>query len=340
MIKFLVIGDVHFKVTNISEVEIFIAKIEELALSIKPDFIVILGDVLDTHEKIHSIPLNKAVEFFDKMRNISYTYILVGNHDLINNQQFLTDNHWMNSFKYWRNIEIVDKVVDCIVKEDTYLFLPYVPPGRFVEALNTYENWKNCKCIFAHQEFRGCKMGAIISQEGDIWDKEYPLVISGHIHSKDKLQDNLYYTGSAMQHAFGESTKNIVAIITFTDNFIYEEIDLNLPRKRIITLSIKKAMDYTITNTIDKLQLSLKGDYEEFKTFKKSKKYREFTSKGIKIKFNTKIIDKKKSVNTKVSNFSVILKDLIENEYDNHLTAIYENIILNLNTDPESIMYY
>ena len=43
------------------------------------------------------------------MSEISTTYILVGNHDLINNQQFLSTNHWMNALKDWPNIFIVDK---------------------------------------------------------------------------------------------------------------------------------------------------------------------------------------------------------------------------------------
>ncbi len=53
--------------------------------------------------------------------------------------------------------------------------VPYVPPGRFVEALNIIDNewWKNVNCIFAHQEFYGCKMGAIESIEGDKWDHSF-----------------------------------------------------------------------------------------------------------------------------------------------------------------------
>ncbi len=68
--------------------------------------------------------------------------------------------------------------------------VPYVPPGRFVEALNIIDNewWKNVNCIFAHQEFYGCKMGAIESIEGDKWDHSFPLVISGHIHSEQRLK--------------------------------------------------------------------------------------------------------------------------------------------------------
>ena len=85
----LFIGDPHFMVTNIPEVEIFIERITKLATDKKPDLIIIAGDLLHTHERLHTLPLNKAYEFVDKMRKITKTYVLVGNHDYIQNQQFL-----------------------------------------------------------------------------------------------------------------------------------------------------------------------------------------------------------------------------------------------------------
>ena len=81
-LEILAVGDQHFKTDNIEEVDIFISKITELALSKNPNIIILLGDLLHTHEKIHCSPLNKAYEFIDKMRKIAKTYILVGNHDM------------------------------------------------------------------------------------------------------------------------------------------------------------------------------------------------------------------------------------------------------------------
>ena len=98
-VKVLFIGDPHFKIDNIPEVEVFINKVTELTENKKPDFIVIAGDLLHTHERLHTIALNKAYDFIDKMRTISPTYVLVGNHDMCNNSQFLTENHWMNGLK-------------------------------------------------------------------------------------------------------------------------------------------------------------------------------------------------------------------------------------------------
>ena len=341
MTKILAIGDLHFKTSNIPEVELFIEKILDLANKLKPDIIVVLGDILDTHEKIHAIPLNKATYFFESIKKIAYTIILVGNHDMYNNQQFLSENHWMNSFKKWDNISIIDKTVEYKHNNQLFVFTPYVYPGRFIEALNTVENWKDARCIFAHQEFRGCKMGAITSLEGDVWDLSYPLVISGHIHSKDKLQDNIYYTGSAMQHAFGESDKNVVVDITFTDSdFIYNEIDLNLPRKKTIYKSLKTIHEFSPEISQDKIMISIEGNYEEFKSFKKSRKYKELCESGVKIKFNQNKLSANSGEPVKTSsNFKEILQSLVYTEPDNYLIAVYENIVYDRNVTHSDILF-
>lgn len=332
-IQVLVIGDEHFQTSNIPEVELFIEKIEKLAMEKKPDFIVSLGDLLHTHERLNTIPLNKAHEFINKLRKIAPVYSLIGNHDMLNNQEYLNTNHWQNSMKEWENVVIVDKVISVIINNYKFVFSPYVYTGRFQEALNTIgEDWKDASCIFAHQEFYGCKMGAIISIEGDKWSLDNPHIISGHIHSRQIIQPNIYYTGSAMQHAFGESEKNIVACITFnkeSKDYIKEEIDLNLPRKRIIRKTVEDMESYIIPETEDKLKITLSGVYEEFKAFKKTTKYKDIIESGIKIVFKPKKIDIKEEENIEKEDisFSSILDGIISKEKNICLSETYDYVV-------------
>ena len=340
MLKIIAIGDVHFKCSNIPEVDLFIYKITELVKEKKPDIIVIMGDVLDTHERIHTIPLNKAYEFIDNMRIHTKVYILVGNHDMCSNQEFLTENHWMNGLKKWNNVTIVDTVLDVEVEGLKFIFCPYVSNGRFEEALNTndfYINNKNdINIIFAHQEFRGCKMGAIDSIDGDIWNILSPHVVSGHIHSKQSPQSNIYYTGSAMQHAFGESENNTIPLFTYTGvntlpngKYILEELDLQLPKKYIIYMDVEDLNNYVYVKSENKIRITLSGLFEQFKAIKKTQKYKDLiTVCGVKINFNQrKIINTDIDIEiTKLNSFNEILSDLIKKQNDLYLTEIY-NII-------------
>jgi DNA repair exonuclease SbcCD nuclease subunit len=473
-VKILVIGDPHFKVSNIDESERLVAGIIKLAKEEKPDSIVCLGDLLHTHDTLSTLCMNTVQEFLDKLRKIAPVHSIVGNHDMCfdestpililggsikiakdiivgdiligddgksrrvlnttsgfgkmyeveqsggdnyivnenhmlclkhiapgnstidtidmpikefiglrkgikdrlygymignvmtrimvkevkpskyygfevnknnrfllgdstvvhncNNSQYLSTNHWMNGMKKWDNITIVDKVVITIIKGKKFVFVPYVFPGRFEEALNTEgEVWKDASCIFAHQEFYGCKMGAITSIEGDKWSLDYPDVVSGHIHSNQKIQKNIYYPGSAMQHAFGESSKNVIAVLTFSedDDYICNEVNLGLPRKKILYKSVEDMEEYIIPKTEDKLKITLSGEREEFKSFKKTKKYKNIVKSGIKVVFKPKklVINEKEADIDIDSNFQTILDDIIKQQKNEYLYEVYKLVI-------------
>lgn len=346
--KVLTVGDPHFKKDNIHECDMFIAKLDKLIDSENPDLIIILGDVLHTHETIDESALNKAYEFINLCRKKVKTYIIVGNHDYRNNSQFLTTHHWMNGIKEWDNCVVVDNVVQ--IKDNDMLFtlLPYVPPGRFLEALNSYThvkdgknskdrkdmNWRKSQAIFCHQEFKGCKMGAIISIEGDEWDVSYPQIISGHIHNHQIPQENIYYTGSAMQNAFGESEKNIIPIFTFTkSSFTVNEVDLGLPRKKIIYTDIDNINEMTI-NTLnkDKVKVSISGTNDEFKSFKKTQKYKELVKDGVKVVFKSTRDIINKNVDDKIL-FNDVMYDLVKNTDDKYIMSYYNKIIHNIHNN-------
>lgn len=351
-ISAIFIGDPHVQVSNIPEVDIFIERLLILVNEKKPDFIVVGGDLLHTHERLHTIALNKAYELVDKLRQITKTYVLVGNHDMCNNQQFLTDNHWMNGMKDWNNIVIVDQVCTLEYPGQTFVFCPYTPPGRFAEALDTIgPSWINAKCIFAHQEFAGCKMGAIVSIEGDKWPTDYPEVVSGHIHSRQIPQPNIYYTGSAMQHAFGESEKNIIAYLEFnpyTPGYTREEIDLELPRKKIVYVDVQDLDEYNPPVTQDKLKVTVSGSYDEFKALKKTRKYKELLDTGVKVVFKPKKIRLSKNEEAKSEepasdvrnqDFVQLLNDMILEQKNKYLVQAYELVVNSKQIEANDMMF-
>jgi DNA repair exonuclease SbcCD nuclease subunit len=354
----IAIGDPHFQLTNIPEVNLFIDKMVLLCEEKSPNFIVILGDVLHNHEKLHTTPLNKAYEFIERLNKIAKVFVLVGNHDYENNQQFLSQNHWMNAMKKWENTVIVDKTILYEINGFKFLFVPYVFPGRFFEAIDSLhlDNWeKSITCIFAHQEFLNCQMGMVKSIIGDSYPIDYPYVVSGHIHSNQTIQENIYYPGSSLEHSYGESIKNVIPCFIFEEplkKYKLEEIDLNLPKKKIVYVDVDDLNSLDLenekNNKDDKLKIKISGDYEQFKLLKKSQKYKKLLENGVKVEFKPKRVEtklKNEAISNSIKqyegndNFKKILKDLIDQEKNPYLLKTYELIINNKQINIDDILY-
>lgn len=326
----LVIGDLHIKKNNLSNIKLFHKKLEQCILTHKPNYIIFLGDLLDYHDIIHTICLNHFNNIIDMCRQYAHTYVIVGNHDMLGPTEFLNDNHWLNAHKKWDNITIVDRVINIKLNNIPITLVPFVENGRFIEALNTTNNWTNSKLIFAHQEFKGCKMGAIISEDGDNWPLQFPQIISGHIHSKQQPQDNIYYTGSAIQHAFGESSDNTLLFIHNENNM--EEIDLQMPKKKTIYIKSSELDELKLdNNNDDEIKVTVSGTIDEFKLFKKTKKYKQLVNNKHKVVFkNTRkeIKDEADFIqslsNNQNTNFKQILYDLVQNENNQELINDYK----------------
>ena len=98
--KILIIGDPHLRAEYMNIVELFCDQIKSICQKNNYEFIVVLGDVLHNHEKINTTVLNKAIDLFETISTDTKLFVLVGNHDMIDNSQFLTTNHWMNCLNH------------------------------------------------------------------------------------------------------------------------------------------------------------------------------------------------------------------------------------------------
>jgi len=314
--KILFIGDPHIKTDNHIDVDILLSELEKICQSITFDLIIVGGDVMHYHERIFTQALNKTLHFIKTLSKYAHIDILVGNHDMINNQQFLTSNHWLNVFSE-KNISVIDKPIKKQIDQFIFMLCPYVFPGRFIEALETVDkNWQECNVIFAHQEFKGCKMGSIISIEGDEWKQEYPQIISGHIHD-NQIINNIYYPGTPLQHCFGDSEKRIVCYIDENNKII--NLDLNVPKKKIVKATLSTLPEIKETS----MKIKLSATQEEFKLFKQSDQYKEYIDKGVKIQLE-KI---KSEIHSDQKTFQTILDDLILKDGNSLLKKIYKSII-------------
>lgn len=324
-------GDPHVKISNSLDIELMTASVRKRLTEVEYDFSVILGDVLDRFESIHVAPLGRAVDHIDTICKLSkHTFLLIGNHDRPNNNIFLTSEHPFTAMRHWPNLTIVDSV---IVREmtsltgvkGTFVFTPYVYPGRFKEALLTreldyptkeaihdekmYEKLKSCVAVFAHQEFYGAKMGIKTSVEGDTWPLEAPMCISGHIHDYQRLQDNLYYVGTPIQHGttdIGEKTVSDFIFVLKDNNWHTEEerIDLKIPKKIHIIISKEEILKFPFPENASFVRLDIEIDPIEFRKLLKEEHIKKLKTAGVQIK---SINPRKRIEKTEVSkkNFKV-----------------------------------
>lgn len=289
MVKSLVIGDPHFKVSNVTETESMRISIMSILDETKVDFIVVLGDILDRHETIHVSPLKRSVTFLTELSKYAPTYVLIGNHDLKNNRQFLSDEHGLIALKYSTNdnLIIVDTTINAIIAGLQFTFVPYVPPGRFLEALDYSEPniWQQSICIFAHQEFKDAQMGAIISIEGDEWHPQYPKVISGHIHDYQEIGTNIVYIGTPFQHTFGDRQDKSIAYCTFENSTVnIKRLELNIRKKQIVHLSVADVDSYQPASNYD-LKIVINGVSGEIKSVMKHPNVDTWKKSGHKVVF-------------------------------------------------------
>lgn len=296
--SFLFVGDIHLTVHNADAVDILEEKVIHF-LSYSPmmvNAIVLAGDVLHTHEKIMSPLMNRAYRLIRRWSEKCQVIVLVGNHDYINNQQFLSDRHWMNGMKTWHNVLVVDEA-PLVWKKDVVM-LPYIPPGRLFEAISRLPlPAKEYKVFVGHQEIKGCRMGAIVSQDGDVWPSDYPVFISGHIHERHKPQDNVWYPGSALNHAAGHDDQGCYAFGRRLGEIIeVEKIELNLPQKKSLRLELNEGNVSSFFPSPKDLHiryhnLTVCATPSQWKTFRESVACRQWETLTRNIKWKKKLDD-------------------------------------------------
>jgi hypothetical protein len=267
MIKILAVGDLHVKESTLATIAILNKKLLERIEEHNPNIVIFMGDLSDTHEKIHTLALNAIHDLLFSVSQHCQVYALIGNHDLVGPTLFLTKEHPFGTF----GIDGKLHIVDVPMKFFGMLFVPYVPPGRFSEVLTNFD-LNEIKLIWAHQEFCGARSGSFVSDRGDPWTLPIPI-ISGHIHEKQAL-GRVTYIGTPYQTNYGESPNKTVALIDYdpdTGLQNIEEISLGMPIKVTESLDVAAAHIFTVPQGSD-MRLKISGTCDEIAAFKKTAK--------------------------------------------------------------------
>jgi DNA repair exonuclease SbcCD nuclease subunit len=345
MAKILLVGDVHIMDKNISSIDLLETQILKTIEEEKIDECIVLGDILHNHERLKSIPHNRAHKFLKDIASKVHTFVLVGNHDYINNSQFLSENHWMECLKGIDNLVVVDKVMKYNIninvnmvttnkeekknmsantsmskdmmrtnKEEKKLksnfsindlsktfpirlcLCPYVPNGRYIEALHTKikDIRKESDFYFSHVCVNNMKMGAIVVNDADDWKEDFPPLFVGHEHTFQVIAKNCICTGSSISTSSSEGVDKYLVVIKVdlndsksTDNkktslfdnkksekeskcnvsWSYDKIILDLPRnKTIYYKNVQELKDSVLKSVNENDESEVKTSFLDIKT--------------------------------------------------------------------------
>ena len=146
----------------------------------------------------------------------------------------------------------------------------------------------------------------------------------------------------SLEKYFKGAHANIIPYLTFSEeNYVTEEIDLELPRKKNVYIDVDDVDNYDVPITEDHIKVTVKGDYEQFKTLKKTKKYKNLVEKGVKIVFKPEkdkvnIADNDEYIGT---DFNNILESIVIKQKNPYLSQSYELIVNNKEIDINDIMF-
>ena len=139
----------------------------------------------------------------------------------------------------------------------------------------------------------------------------------------------------------------MVAYFEFKEGgYELEEIELNLPRKKIVYLDVDDVDSFKIPNSDDKLRVTVSGNYDQFKALKKTKKYKQMLEKGIKVVFKPDkqsgdVLSDAESTVLEISttDFSIVLQSIVMDQKDPYVLQAYDLIIGGKRTMVQDIFF-
>lgn len=333
MVLIVTVGDLHFKKDTPTLTDLVVAKITNEVNRLKPDLVVFLGDILDNHEKIDLLTQNKAIKFIRHIASMKSTtgdfinvIVVIGNHERPNATTFLTEESAFYCLKGQPNIHVADRVLSLnwettgIKDKMRFVFVPYVPNGRFHEALDTLDekvmdpNYRPYT-IFCHQEFKGAQIGRYKSKEGDEWPEENPLVISGHIHTLQQVQPNLVYAGTPYQLSYSDDTEKGIILAEYVHGQTpsVKFLKLDIRKKRVIKLKPSEVDAFIPPDNCD-VQVDIEGTSAEIKALKITGIIPKMRSRGVTISLST--INENNPLNPSNKPFKELLLEMIKEDQD------------------------
>lgn len=204
-----------------------------------------LGDTFNDHAVIRSEISGLFKKHIEDVLSLcsDYRYVL-GNHDMYKPND--STYHALIPFKSISGF----KVYDTATVEDGFHFIPYIPDIKDFPKTQS-------RICFAHQTFRGATFGQMIAQEDcvEVSDLDCELMISGHIHVRQLLDNKVYYPGTPFSQSASDIDEIKGVSILDTEDLSIDFIESPLPQWKslhVVADRVSKNIDYIEENSNDK----------------------------------------------------------------------------------------
>jgi len=262
MIKDLYVGDLHIQVNNLADTERLLAFIRQSFIEGGCRNLVLLGDIFHTHSVIRQevayLILSFLKDFYFNVveANRNRIIILVGNHDGIS--PTITDKNAVDLILgEFATIVSGDKF---FVGDGGFVFMPFVyDNNKFLETAKLAHQAAMLRghrdpVLACHQTFDGAAYESGMPCPNGVKSEllPYSVIISGHIHKRQVVNDKVLYLGTPRPVTAGE-VNDQKFIFTVGRNEIGSVVIGSIP-----TASIVKHyyMTELIENSVTDLNLS------------------------------------------------------------------------------------
>lgn len=220
----IVTSDLHFNINTLpissAALSAAIVKAEELKIPV-----IIAGDLNDTKAIIRAEVVNSLIELIRDAR--VRVYILVGNHDLINEK---SSEHSLNFLNLIHHVDVEPRI-DFLSELGLWVIPYYSDSEKLKKDLS---NIPIGSTVIMHQGFLGAQMGDYIQDKTSI-DPEVVkdfTVISGHYHRHQTI-GTVTYIGSPYTITFGEANDGPKGFLILNEDGTFTREILKL-RKHVV----------------------------------------------------------------------------------------------------------
>lgn len=202
-------ADIHFGVPGrLSDILYACRTMREYCKNANIDTILILGDLFHDRRYLEIDVLSAAYKFFQEAKDDygQRWIVFPGNHDM-----FLRHSWKINSLTSFNNVmTIIEDVCKLEIERQTFWVLPFITFEKsYMTVLNKINEMADeHDMLLTHIGVHGATMNTCFTLKDwglvNFNDTKFRRIYTGHFHSRQSLNDRVYYPGSPIPFKFDE----------------------------------------------------------------------------------------------------------------------------------------